>query len=261
MLLFVLISVAAVHFYAHSTSFTQARLLTGSNRIAGGVHGFFSGIRRYFTLGRENRILLDRIATLEEQLAGYRAAGDSLLFARYMEGADKGPYRLVTARAISNSVNRSRNFITLDKGRRDGVVPDMAVLSADGAMVGYVATCSDRYAVAVSALNTSFRASGKIAGSDYFGSIHWDGTDRNTVTMTELSKYASPEPGDEVVSTGYSLYFPADVPIGRVESAELNENKTSYTVRIRLAADMTALGDVILVENRGLDELQSLQEP
>ena len=261
MLLFVLIEGAAIHFYAHSTSFTQARLLTGSNRIAGGVHGFFSGIRRYFTLGRENRILLDRIATLEEQLAGYRAAGDSLLFARYMEGADKGPYRLVTARAISNSVNRSRNFITLDKGRRDGVVPDMAVLPADGAMVGYVATCSDRYAVAVSALNTSFRASGKIAGSDYFGSIHWDGTDRNTVTMTELSKYASPEPGDEVVSTGYSLYFPADVPIGRVESAELNENKTSYTVRIRLAADMTALGDVILVENRGLDELQSLQEP
>ena len=261
MLLFVLIEGAAIHFYAHSTSFTQARLLTGSNRIAGGVHGFFSGIRRYFTLGRENRILLDRIATLEEQLAGYRAAGDSLLFARYMEGADKGPYRLVTARAISNSVNRSRNFITLDKGRRDGVVPDMAVLSADGAMVGYVATCSDRYAVAVSALNTSFRASGKIAGSDYFGSIHWDGTDRNTVTMTELSKYASPGPGGEVVSTGYSLYFPADVPIGRVESAELNENKTSYTVRIRLAADMTALGDVILVENRGLDELQSLQEP
>ena len=261
MLLFVLIEGAAIHFYAHSTSFTQARQLTGSNRIARGVHGFFSGIRRYFTLGRENRILLDRIATLEEQLAGYRAAGDSLLFARYMEGADKGPYRLVTARAISNSVNRSRNFITLDKGRRDGVVPDMAVLSADGAMVGYVATCSDRYAVAVSALNTSFRASGKIAGSDYFGSIHWDGTDRNTVTMTELSKYASPEPGDEVVSTGYSLYFPADVPIGRVESAELNENKTSYTVRIRLAADMTALGDVILVENRGLDELQSLQEP
>ena len=261
MLLFVLIEGAAIHFYAHSTSFTQARLLAGSNRIAGGVHGFFSGIRRYFTLGRENRILLDRIATLEEQLAGYRAAGDSLLFARYMEGADKGPYRLVTARAISNSVNRSRNFITLDKGRRDGGVPDMAVLSADGAMVGYVATCSDRYAVAVSALNTSFRASGKIAGSDYFGSIHWDGTDRNTVTMTELSKYASPEPGDEVVSTGYSLYFPADVPIGRLQSAELNENKTSYTVRIRLAADMTALGDVILVENRGLDELQSLQEP
>ena len=247
MLLFVLIEGAAIHFYAHSTSFTQARLLTGSNRIAGGVHGFFSGIRRYFTLGRENRILRHR--TLEEQLAGYRAAGDSLLFARYMEGADKGPYRLVTARAISNSVNRSRNFITLDKGRRDGVVPDMAVLSADGAMVGYVATCSDRYAVAVSALNTSFRPN------------PWDGTDRNTVTMTELSKYASPEPGDEVVSTGYSLYFPADVPIGRVESAELNENKTSYTVRIRLAADMTALGDVILVENRGLDELQSLQEP
>lgn len=260
-LLFVVIEGLALHFYARSTSFTQARLLTGSNRLVGGVHGFFTDIHRYFTLGRENRLLLDRVTALEEQLARYRAAEDSARFDRYMEGADKGPYRLVAARVIANSVNRSRNFLTLDKGRRDGVVPDMAVLSADGAMVGYVASCSDRYAVAVSALNTSFRASGKLVGSEYFGSIHWDGSDRNTVTMTELSKYAVPEPGDEVVSTGYSLYFPADVPIGRVQSAELNENKTSYTVRIRLAADMTALGDVILVENRDLDELQSLQMP
>lgn len=260
-LLFVLIEGLALHFYARSTPFTQARLLTGSNRVVGGVHGLFTGIHRYFTLGRENRALLERVTALEEQLARYRAAEDSVRYDRYMQGADKGPYRLVTARAISNSVNRSRNFITLDKGRRDGVVPDMAVLSADGAMVGYVASCTERYAVAVSALNTSFRASGKIAGSDYFGSIHWDGTDRRCVTMTELSKYAEPRPGDEVVSTGYSLYFPADVPIGRVERAELNENKTSYTVRIRLQADMTALGDVILVENRGLDELRTLQEP
>lgn len=259
-LLFVLIEGIAIHCYARSTSFTQARLLSGSNRIVGSVHGLFAGIHHYFTLGRENRILLDRVTELETQLAAYRAAEDSIRFADYMTGSEKGPYRLATARVISNSVNRSQNFLTLDKGRRDGIVRDMAVLSPDGAMVGYVVACSERYAVAVSALNTSFRASGKIAGSDYFGSIHWDGSDRHYVTMTELSKYAAPEPGDEVVSTGYSLYFPADIPIGSVESAELNENKTSYTVRIRLATDMTALGDVILVENERLDELRTLQE-
>lgn len=258
-LLFILIEAVAVHYYAHSTYYTQARLLTRSNRVVGGVYGFFSGVGRYFTLGRENEILLGRVVELETRLAEYRSAVDSVHFSEYMQGADKSPYRLMTARVISNSVNRDQNFVTLDKGRKDGVVADMAVLSPDGAMVGYVVDCSERYAVAMSALNTSFRASGKLSGGDYFGSIHWDGLDRRYVVMTELSKYAEPQPGDEVVSTGFSLYFPADIPIGEVESSELNENKTAYTVRVRLAADLTALDDVILVENTGLDEIKALQ--
>ena len=50
-------------------------------------------------------------------------------------------------------------------------------------MVGYVAASSDRHAVAVSILNTSFNASGKLAGDDYFGSIYWAGDDRYHVRM------------------------------------------------------------------------------
>lgn len=258
-LLFILFEAVAVHYYAHSTLYTQARLLNRSNRVVGGLHGLLADVRHYFTLGRENKVLLDRVTELETELSGYRAAADSVRDAQYMQGADKSPYRLMTARVISNSVSRMQNFLTLDKGSADGVKADMAVLSPDGAMVGYVVDCSERYAVAMSALNTSFRASGKLSGSDYFGSIHWDGLDRRCVVMTELSKYARPEPGAEIVSTGFSLYFPADIPIGKVESCELNENKTSYSVRVRLTADLTALNDVILVENTGLEEIRALQ--
>lgn len=94
----------------------------------------------------------------------------------------------------------------------------MGVLSPEGAMVGYVAASSDRHAVAVSILNTSFNASGKLAGDDYFGSIYWAGDDRYHVRMKELSKYARVTEGEEVVSSGFSQYFPADVLIGYVES-------------------------------------------
>ena len=136
----------------------------------------------------------------------------------------------------------------------------MALLSPAGAMVGYVVDCSDRYAVAMSVLNTSFRASGRLAGSDYFGSIYWDGVDPHVVVLGELSKYADPQPGDEVVTTGFSQYFPEDVLIGEVESAELNETRTAYTVRVRLAAEMSRLTDVVLVGNRDLYEIRELQQ-
>ena len=126
-------------------------------------------------------------------------------------------------------------------------------------MAGYRVQCPERYPVAMSGLNTSVRASGKLADAEYYGSIYWDGLDQNVVILGELSKYADPKPGQEVVTTGFSQYFPADVLIGWVESAELNETRTAFKVRVRLAAEMSRLTDVILVENRDLTEIRDLQ--
>ena len=246
--LFVALEVAAISYYAHSTHYTQARLLARSNQVAGGVHGFFAGIRRYFSLGHENRLLLGRVAQLEERLA------------QYEQDIGESKYRFVTASVVANTVNRAQNLITLNRGRQDGVVEEMAVLSPDGAMAGYVVDCTERYAVAMSVLNTSFRASGKLADAEYYGSIYWDGLDQNVVILGELSKYADPKPGQEVVTTGFSQYFPADVLIGTVEEFELNETRTAYTVRVRLAAEISRLNEVVLVGNRDFYEIRNLQQ-
>lgn len=258
-LLFVVIEAVAISYYAHSSCYTQARLLVRANRVVGGVNGFFADVKHYFALGRENRALLERMETLEAELDRYREAETAARLDGYLAGEGSGQYERLTAAVVSNSINKNRNYLVLNRGRRHGVAPDMAVLSADGAMAGYVVECSERYAVAISVLNTAFRASGKIDGSDYFGSIRWDGADPTRVTMDELSKYAEPRPGDEVVSTGFSQYFPEGILIGTVEEAELNEGRTAYTVQVRLAAEMSGLGDVILVRNRELGEVRALK--
>ena len=225
--LFVVLEAIAISYYAHSTYYTQARLLARSNQLVGGVHGLFAGVRHYFSLGRENRELLAHVARMKERLALYEEAETAARLDGYMQDIGVSKYRIMTASVTSNTVNRAQNLIVLNRGRRDGVAEEMAVLSSDGAMAGYVVDCTERYAVAMSVLNTSFRASGKLAGSDYFGSIYWDGGDQHTVVLDELSKYADPQPGQEVVTTGFSQYFPADVLIGWVESAHLNETRTA----------------------------------
>ena len=245
--LFVVLEAIAISYYAHSTYYTQARLLARSNQVVGGVHGLFAGVRHYFSLGRENRELLAHVARMKERLALYEEAETAARLDGYMQDIGVSKYRIMTASVTSNTVNRAQNLIVLNRGRRDGVAEEMAVLSSDGAMAGYVVDCTERYAVAMSVLNTSFRASGKLAGSDYFGSIYWDGGDQHTVVLDELSKYADPQPGQEVVTTGW------------VESAHLNETRTAYRVHVRLAAEMTRLTDVILVENRDLMEVRELQ--
>ena len=142
----------------------------------------------------------------------------------------------------------------------DGVRNDMAVLSPRGAMVGYVVGCSNRYAVVLPMLNTSFRASGKLLRGSHFGSIVWDGYDAHKVRLTELSKYATPEKGDTIVSTGFSSYFPEGIVIGRVSESTMNEMQTAYDVDVELAVDFTALHRVILIDNRDQSEIESLIE-
>ena len=136
----------------------------------------------------------------------------------------------------------------------------MAVLSPDGAMAGYVVDCTERYAVAMSVLNTSFRASGKLADAEYYGSIYWDGLDQNVVILGELSKYADPKPGQEVVTTKILAVFPGRRADGWVESAWLNETRTAYTVRCGSRPGMSRLGDVVLVGNRDFYEIRNLQQ-
>lgn len=265
-LLFILIEAIALNYYAHSSFYTRAKILAHANSVTGAMQQSIFSLRHYFTLRSENEMLAQRVAELENALTVYReqerqmqtdtltmAAMDSTMLASLSQ------YRYTTARVISNTINSSHNFITLNRGRQHGVLVDMAVVTPDGAMVGYVLECSERYSIVMPMLNTEFRTSGKISGDEHFGSISWDGTSPHRVQMSELTKYSEFEVGDEVIASGLSQYFPEGVRIGYVESLKENENHTSYDVDIRLAADMTRLSNVILIENTNYTEIYELE--
>lgn len=258
--LFILLELVALNYYAHSTAYTEARLLRQSNRLLGGLHGTATDIRHFFGLARENRALTERIAQLEEQVARYEEAATEVQLREELAALGSSKYRMMMAAVVSNSIGNSRNYITLNRGRGDGVLSGMAVTTPEGAIAGYVVDCSERYAVAVSILNSAFRASGSIEGSAYYGSIHWDGKSPREVVLSELPKYAEPQVGQQVITTGFEPYFPKGMLIGTVQSATLDAVGTSYTVRIRLAADLRSTTNLVLIENLDQTEIENLHQ-
>lgn len=265
-LLFIAIEAIALNYYAHSSYYTQAKILSRAHSVAGGIQSSIFGVKHYFTLRSENEVLAQRVAELESRLANYRekeinTITDSLTVQRLDSAMVESlsQYRYTTARIIANSISRNRNFITLNRGLMHGVVEDMAVVSPSGMMIGYVVGCSERYSVVLPMLNIDFRTSGKIVGDEHFGSISWSGASPYKVEMTDLSKHADIEIGDEVVATGLSHYFPEGIKIGYVESYTINDTQTSYNVTVRLAADMTKLNNVILIENIDYGEIKALE--
>ena len=266
-LLFIIIEAVALNYYASSSSYTQAKILSRANSVVGGLHRSVFSVKNFFTLRRENEVLSTRVAELENQLAYYRGlensmATDTLSMANidslYIDQLSQ--YSYVPARVVANTINRNRNFITLNRGREHGITEDMAVITPDGSIVGVVKGCSDNYSVVVSILNERFNTSGKISGDEHYGSITWNGRSPHKVQLSEITKYAEFEVGAPVVSAGLSHIFPEGVKIGFVESFRENENQTSFDVEVRLAADMTKISNVLVIRNNDYYEAIELEE-
>ena len=254
-LLFLVVEIVALSYYTSSTSFTRARLLSVSNTVVGSMNASMRGVSDYFSLRGENRMLTDRVVELEQQLARYAASEEVV----ELSEDEISPYLFTTATVVRNSVFGQANFFTINKGLRDDIEANMAVLTPEGYVAGYVVDCSERYSVCMSMANTGFTMGGKARGSEYMGSVAWDGGDYRRVKLTDVPYYAAFKAGDTIVST-VSYRFPPDRVVGVVERFEATEDKMNSEVVVRLAADLSRLDKVLVVKYLDGEELHQLEE-
>ncbi len=255
-LLFIALEAIAISVFLHGNVYQKARIAGASNRLVSGIYDKIADVSGYFGLRSENERLVEEIARLRSQMSAHLHA--DTLFSRTDSVPSLQYYQYQPARVIRNSISKRENYITIDRGTLDGIEPEMALITDDG-IVGYVVNCSEHFSVAVSILNAKeFRTSGCIQGSDFAGSIYWDGLSHREVILDEIPKYADMQVGDTVVTTNYSYIFPPDQPIGTVESFEM-VNGTFYKVRVRLFADLARIRYVYAVRYLEQEERRALE--
>ena len=255
-LLFLALEAVAITLFLHVNVYQKAKIAGTSNRLVRGIYDKMADVTGYFGLRAENDRLIDEVARLRSQLSAFQ------VYDTLGQPMDSVPglqyYQYQPARVIRNSVTKRQNYLTIDRGKLDGVEPEMALISEDG-IVGYVVHCSNHFSVAVSILNTEeFKTSGCIKGSDFAGSIYWDGVSHREVVLDEIPKYADLKVGDTVVTTNYSYIFPPDQPIGTVRSFEM-VNGTFYKVRVALFTDLARVKHVYVVRYLEQGERRALE--
>ncbi|MDR0510084.1 MAG: rod shape-determining protein MreC [Rikenellaceae bacterium] len=266
LLLFLLLEVLAVNYYAsHGSLYHNARIRLIAASAMGGVYKKAAEVGSYMSLRRDNEAMMAELARLNNELAIYRAmATDSVPSLspqqpQQPQQQQLPPYIHTAARVVNNSTGRHKNYFTIDKGTAAGIARRSAVLSLNGAVLGFVEACSERFSVCTSLLNTGFRTSGNVKGSDCFGSIFWDGLSSRCVTMSEVSRYAHVEQGDTIITTGYSSIFPPGAMVGTVERCDPSDNGAYFNLRVRLRADFSALRHVLVVRYEAAGERLQLE--
>jgi len=167
-------------------------------------------------------------------------------------------FRFTPARVINNSVNKQQNYITLNKGRKDGIKPDQGILSPQG-IVGVVTSVSESYSTGLSLLNPRWSVSAKLQKSGFYGSLSWNGEDYQLLDLLEIPFHVKLAVGDTVVTSGHSSIFPEGLLIGVVEEYAQPEGENYYDIKVRLATNFKSIRYVEVIENLKKDELVNLE--
>ena len=162
--------------------------MTSAGKLTAGIYDMSHNVTSYFNLRETNEELQLQNARLEEELLSMKAE-----LQQYQERyhADTmtvfepvRPYKFIIASVINNSIYRPYNHITINKGSKDGLRPEMGVIDQNG-IVGVVNVVGENYSRLISLLNPNFRLSCKVKGNEAFGSLVWDGKDPQMALLEE----------------------------------------------------------------------------
>lgn len=259
-LLFIILEIAAGWFFFGSNPYQKAKMINTSNTVMSGLYDGTSMVKGYFNLSSENELLANENAMLRQQLSKYQHLSTSVIAVDSLHLIDTSLIsNYIAAKVIRNYYTKPNNYITINKGRAQGIEPEMALVNESG-IVGYILDCSENISVAISILNQNdFKTSGKIKNTDFTGSVTWDGGSYRTVQLSVIPKYANISPGDTIVTTEYSNIFPANYPIGVIQDFELI-NGTFYKANVEMFADMSQLNYVYAIKIPLQQERSELEE-
>lgn len=239
-----------------NNQYQGAHFFNSANSFVARVNDFSQGAREYFSLREINRMLAEENTNLRKSLEQQKQGLDN------QYGADSAiikRFDFVSAKVVNNSTDRFTNFITINKGKNDGLKSGMAVISPQG-VVGKVKMTSQHFSVVSSILNIDIMVSGVMKRTGYFGTIQWDGTDPDYINFNFIPRHVEPIVGDSIITSGYSGIFPEGILIGTISNIERTQEAPFYDLKVKLAQDFRKLTYVSVVKSNLLPELDSLEQ-
>jgi rod shape-determining protein MreC len=173
--------------------------------------------------------------------------------AQYHEG-----FCYKAARVVNNSISKTNNYITIDKGTSHDIQGQMGVFNNQG-VIGVTIASSENFSVVLPLLNSKSIISCRVKGSTLC-TLKWNGNDTRHSYLIDLPRYELFERGDTVYTSGFSSIFPAGIPLGRIEKLEDSADGQSYRARVELFVDFTNIDNVFVVGHSNREEQKELEQ-
>lgn len=256
--LFLLLEVLSISILVNRSYFQRAVITNFTDEIAGSIYNAYSSVTGYFYLKIENERLAEENARLLHEKNQSQLTTDTTAI-RLIDTLNRQTYTYTVAKVISNSTNNRDNYLMLNKGRKHGIQPDMAVINPEG-IIGTVVSVSENFCWVMSALNKHSKISARINRLNQMGTVMWHGTNPEYGSLTDIPVHVKVVVGDSIYTSGFSYIFPEGVMIGVVSEINIKEGEHFYDIVFDWSADFSSLTYVYIVKNLFREEQLELSK-
>lgn len=260
--LFVVLEVVSLILLFRFNNYQGSVYFSAANSLAAKVNGTYTAMEGFVKLQEVNRDLTTQNIALQREAEQLRQA---------LATATKEPsqterlmrehlqnYQMIPALVVSNSAERTNNYLVIDRGEQDGIRPEMGVVGGGG-VVGIVYLTGPHHSLVIPVTNRKSSISCRVRGQNYFGYLQWDGSSMLSAYVDDVPRYAKVKVGQAVETSGYSAVFPPGIFVGRVRKISNSADGQSYRLDVTLGTNFANLRDVLVITTPYKAEIDTLQ--
>ncbi|MFM1652354.1 rod shape-determining protein MreC [Brevibacillus sp. B_LB10_24] len=221
-------------------------------RPAQAFSGFLKDVEDAYNVYQENRQLkanLDEFAEMSAQLKLLETENERLRALLQAKSQLKN-YEFRVAEVVARNMEQWNDVITIDKGSKNGIKKDMAVISSSG-LVGRVKSVANFSSTVelLTAANRSNHISALILGKPELNGIIDEYDPReHLLIMRKIPLGPKIQEKAQVVTSGLGGVTPKGLLIGEVVRVEPGDYGLTQTAYIKPSADFSQLNEVLVVE-------------
>ena len=248
---FVFLLIFSFFFIKSQSFYHETKLNSFKTSLSGKLFQLNSLFKEYISLVEKNEALFEENKKLKEIILNKKTF-------KYSSNTENNKYEIINAKIIKNDIKSSRNFIILNKGKKDGVKKEMGVISPKG-IVGIVNSVSEHYSNVISVLNRDLSINAKHKKSNAFGSLNWNGVNPERLQLFDIASINILNVGYTIITGGMSTYFPEDILIGRIIDYAITKENGYYDIEIELSNNIGNLDKVYIIDNKHKDEIKGFE--
>lgn len=214
------------------------------NKITGN-HAFFADINK---LQQENETLKNRNTELEEQLREFEIVkNENDTLKEYLSLSEQfSNYETKPAYIINKDFSNYNNVFVINVGEKDGIKPNMTVISEKG-LVGYVISTTSNTSKVQTIIDTASTVSATLSSSK--DNIICKGTleEKGALKATFIPTTATILQGDKIETSGMGGIYPKGIYIGNVKKVISTKNIADRYAVIEPAVDFNKVDTVLVI--------------
>jgi rod shape-determining protein MreC len=213
--------------------------------------GSFDSLFQMKGLKKENDALREEVGKLQEENRRLIQLGDENNRLRGLLGfkdTNEGLNFVTPANVTGIDPGNWFDIFTLDKGSKDGVKANDAVIVGNGYLVGRIIEVGSNYSKLMALVDSRSSVSIIVDRTRDLGIVSGS-TDNEIVAVMPIESDIAK--GDDISTSGYST-FPKNLYIGKVKSVEKQERKLQKLVHIDPAADFKRIEEVYIVRSASM---------